>query len=87
MSSEPTVPRAAAAGDLAGLLDLYRALNPSDPEMTAEEANTAFAAMLAQPGLTVFLATEGEEAVATATLQIVPNLTPPPVPMPLSKTW
>jgi hypothetical protein len=31
--------------------------------------------MLAQPGLTVFLATEGGEAVATATLQIVPNLT------------
>ena len=43
--------------------------------MTTEEAKTAFAAMLAQPGLTVFLATEGEEAVATATLQIVPNLT------------
>ena len=50
-------------------------LNPSDPEMTTEEADTAFATMLAQPGLTVFLATEGGEAVATATLQIVPNLT------------
>ncbi|MFK0338973.1 GNAT family N-acetyltransferase [Agrobacterium deltaense] len=75
MSSEPIVLHAAGAGDLAGLLDLYRALNPSEPVMTAEEANTAFAAMLAQPGLTVFLATEGEEAVATATLQIVPNLT------------
>ena len=75
MSSKPIVLRAAGAADLAGLLELYRALNPSDPEMTAKEASAAFAAMLAQPGLTVFLATEGEEAVATATLQIVPNLT------------
>lgn len=75
MSSKTIAPREAGTSDLAGLLDLYRALNPSDPEMTTEEAKTAFAAMLAQPGLTVFLATEGKEAVATATLQIVPNLT------------
>lgn len=75
MSSETIVLREAEARNLPGLLDLYRALNPSDPEMTAEKATTAFAAMLAQPGLTVFLATEGKEAVATATLQIVPNLT------------
>lgn len=70
MSSETIVLREAQAGDLAGLLELYRALNPSDPEMTTEEADTAFATMLAQPGLTVFLATEGGEAVATATLQL-----------------
>ncbi|AQS61162.1 hypothetical protein AGRHK599_LOCUS1930 [Rhizobium rhizogenes] len=75
MPAQPFVLRKAEAGDLPGLLELYRALNPSDPALTADEANAAFSAMLGQPGLTVFLAMDGENPVATATLQIVPNLT------------
>ncbi|MFK3692164.1 GNAT family N-acetyltransferase [Agrobacterium tumefaciens] len=75
MSPDTVVLREAERDDLAGLLELYRALNPADRDMSAEEANTAFAAILAQPGLSIFLATDGEDAVATATLQIVPNLT------------
>ncbi len=75
MSPDTVVLREAERDDLAGLLELYRALNPADRDMSAEEADTAFAAILAQPGLSIFLATEGEDAVATATLQIVPNLT------------
>ncbi|MGQ8631587.1 GNAT family N-acetyltransferase [Agrobacterium sp. DKPNP3] len=75
MSPDTVVLREAERDDLAGLLELYRALNPADRDMSAEEADTAFAAILAQPGLSIFLATDGEDAVATATLQIVPNLT------------
>ncbi|MBO9656338.1 GNAT family N-acetyltransferase [Agrobacterium sp. SOY23] len=75
MSSDTIALREAGPGDLPGLLALYRALNPSDPHLTMQEASTAFAAMLAQPGLTVLLATDNGEAVATATLLIVPNLT------------
>lgn len=75
MSPDTVVLREVERDDLAGLLELYRALNPADRDMSAEEADTAFAAILAQPGLSIFLATDGEDAVATATLQIVPNLT------------
>jgi GNAT superfamily N-acetyltransferase len=75
MSSATIALRQAGPGDLPNLLELYRALNPSDPQLTTEAASTAFAAMLNQPGLTVFLATEGGEPVATATLLVVPNLT------------
>jgi GNAT superfamily N-acetyltransferase len=75
MSSATIALREAGPGDLPGLLELYRALNPSDPQLTVEEANSAFTAMLDQPGLTVFLATDGGKPVATATLLVVPNLT------------
>ncbi len=75
MSRDTVVLLEVERDDLAGLLELYRALNPADRDMSAEEADTAFAAILAQPGLSIFLATEGGNAVATATLQIVPNLT------------
>jgi GNAT superfamily N-acetyltransferase len=75
MSSATIALREAGPGDLPSLLELYRVLNPSDPQLTVEEANSAFTAMLDQPGLTVFLATDGGKPVATATLLVVPNLT------------
>ncbi|WP_216330060.1 GNAT family N-acetyltransferase [Rhizobium sp. X9] len=75
MSSATLVLREAGSADLPGLLELYRALNPSDPQLTAQEARAAFTAMLGQPGLAVFLAMEAGEPVATATLLVVPNLT------------
>ncbi|AYM62998.1 GNAT family N-acetyltransferase [Agrobacterium fabrum] len=75
MSSDTISLRAAGPGDLPGLLELYQVLNPSDPELTTQDAGAVFAAMLAQPGLTVFVATENGKPVATATLLIVPNLT------------
>ena len=75
MSSDTISLRAAGPGDLPGLLELYQVLNPSDPELTTQDAGAVFAAMLAQPGLTIFVATENGKPVATATLLIVPNLT------------
>ncbi|MBZ5758684.1 MULTISPECIES: GNAT family N-acetyltransferase [Rhizobium] len=67
--------RQAEASDLDQLLDLYRQLNPADPEPTADAAQTAYAEMLAQPGLRVFLGTADHRPVSTATLLIIPNLT------------
>lgn len=67
--------RRAGSSDLGGLLTLYRELNPGDPELTANAAQIAYAAMLAQPGLSIFLGTADDRAVSTATIVIIPNLT------------
>ncbi len=67
--------RRAEPSDLDGLLALYRELNPADPALTADAAESAYAAMLAQPGLSVFLGTADDRPVSTATILIVPNLT------------
>lgn len=65
--------RPARDGDLAGLLELYRHLNPHDPEPVL--AGERFASMLAQPGMTVFIGFADGRAAATVTLIVVPNLT------------
>tara|TARA_R110002020_G_scaffold122787_1_gene278636 strand:- start:3232 stop:3693 length:462 start_codon:yes stop_codon:yes gene_type:complete len=67
--------REALPADLPVLLDLYRELQPADPEINADLARTRFAAMLAHPGLSVFLAISDGVAVATITLIVIPNLT------------
>ena len=67
--------RPARAEDLPALLALYRHLNPADPTPPSDLAELAWQAMLAQPGLTVFLAEDGGEPVASCTLIQVPNLT------------
>ena len=67
--------RPACAADLAGLLVLYHHLNPADPPLDRATAEDRFAAMLAQPGMTVFIGFAGELAAATVTLAVVPNLT------------
>jgi GNAT superfamily N-acetyltransferase len=66
----------AGAGDLAAVQELYRHLNPADPQPGGAAARLAWRGVLSHPGLTVFL---GESAdgtpVATCTLVVVPNLT------------
>ena len=66
--------RPAREGDLADLLALYRHLN-NDPAPEAGIAADRFAAILAQPGMTVFIGFADGQAAATVTLVIVPNLT------------
>ncbi len=75
MSSDTIALRKAGPDDLPHLLRLYRALNPTDPVLTEQDADAPFRAMLGQPGLIVFLATDGAIPVATATLLVVANLT------------
>jgi GNAT superfamily N-acetyltransferase len=67
--------RAAQAGDLPGLLALYGELNPDDQTLDAEVAADRFAAILAQPGMTVFIGFADEIAAASVTSVVVPNLT------------
>ncbi|MFS2176176.1 GNAT family N-acetyltransferase [Rhizobium pisi] len=67
--------RPAAAGDLLGLTVLYRHLNPTDPILDGTVAEERFSAILAQPGMAVFIGFAGDLAVATVTLVVVPNLT------------
>ncbi len=67
--------RPATAGDLPGLAVLYRHLNPTDPVLDTAMAEERFSAILAHPGMTVFIAFAGDVAAATATQIVVPNLT------------
>lgn len=67
--------RRAVPADLAGLLDLYRHLNPGDPEPPAERSDAAWQAMLASPGMAVFVAEADGRLLASCTLVVAPNLT------------
>ncbi|MBC7281371.1 GNAT family N-acetyltransferase [Hoeflea sp.] len=67
--------REAEARDLPALLDLYRHLQPDDPEIDAALAKSRFEQIRAQPGMLLFLAVTDGIPVATITLVIIPNLT------------
>ncbi|WP_429816100.1 GNAT family N-acetyltransferase [Ensifer sp. B1-9] len=75
MSSPALTIRTASAGDLSDLLALYRELNPDDPALDAALAAERFAAIDAQPGMTVFIGLAGDIAATSVTLVVVPNLT------------
>ena len=68
--------RAVAPTELHRLVELYSHLHPAaDPRARAVADDGAWALMLAQPGLTVFVAELDGRLVSTCTLIIVPNLT------------
>jgi GNAT superfamily N-acetyltransferase len=67
--------RPAEQRDLAGLLALYRELNPADPVMDSISAEARFEAMLGHPGMQVFIGFAGSTAAASVTLVVIPNLT------------
>lgn len=62
--------------ELDELLDLYRMLNPDDPELARDEAlRRQWDAMLADDSLDVLVAEQGDGLVASCLLSITPNLT------------
>ena len=67
--------RPAGPDDLPGLLALYAELNPDDPPMDAATAEARFTAILAQPGMTIYVAVKDGIPLASCTLVVVPNLT------------
>ncbi|MBB3590071.1 GNAT superfamily N-acetyltransferase [Rhizobium sp. BK529] len=67
--------RRAASADLQNLLTLYGHLNSSDRPLAPELAEERFSAILAQPGMTVFIGFIDEIAASTVTLIVIPNLT------------
>lgn len=75
MASENFAIRPADCADLQNLITLYRHLNSTDRPLAPELAEERFSAILAQPGMTVFIGFADEIAAATVTLIIIPNLT------------
>ncbi len=67
--------RPAVLADLSTLQALYRHLNHGDPDMDGDAARTRFRQMLDHPGMTVLAAFDGDTAVSSVTLIVIPNLT------------
>jgi GNAT superfamily N-acetyltransferase len=67
--------RPATAGDLAGILALYRELHPQDPPLEPAAARAVFERIETSDLLHLFVLEQGERIVATCYLNVVPNLT------------
>jgi GNAT superfamily N-acetyltransferase len=66
--------RPAKPADLAGVLRLYRQLNPDDPVIDLKAAEPVWAALLSSGLTTPFVADVGGLLVSSCTLAIIPNL-------------
>ena len=75
MSDHSFTIRRAMEYDLPALLALYQQFIPEDPILPSDIAETRFAEILAQPGMTLFCGFWENQLVTTCTLIIIPNLT------------
>lgn len=66
--------REARAGDLAGILALYRELRPLDPVLPEATAQAKLAELIARPDVHLFVCDAGGTLTATCMLAIIPNL-------------
>lgn len=66
--------RPAQRDDMAGVLSLYRQLNPDDATVEHHTAEMAWSALLSSDLTTVFVIDIGGVLVSSCTLAIVPNL-------------
>ncbi len=67
--------RDARPDDLDAMLELYRQLGPEDPVLSADDARSSFAALLASDMTNLLVAEHDGQVAATCLLLIVPNLT------------
>ena len=67
--------REARCGDLQDVLRLYQQLHPQDPILRDGSDAAAFELILGAPGLHIFVLELAGEVVATAYLNVIPNLT------------
>lgn len=67
--------REARSDDLHALLRLYRQLQPADPVLDVETLAAVFGRILASEGLYLFVMEVESRLVATAYLNVIPNLT------------
>ncbi|NTF42676.1 GNAT family N-acetyltransferase [Rhizobium rhizogenes] len=74
-SAADIVIRPIEIADLPTLLALYQHLNAEDPMLDLPLAERRFAEILVHPGMTIFAAFAGDEAVSSVTLVVIPNLT------------
>jgi GNAT superfamily N-acetyltransferase len=72
---EETTIRPARDADLAGVLELYRHLNPGDSRPDPARVGAAWSTLLESSMTTVFVADAGDTLAATCMLAIIPNLT------------
>lgn len=75
MSKPAIAIRPARPDDLDALLSLYRELNSDDDLLQPDLLREKYAAILAHPGLTIFVALDDDTPVATNSLVVIPNLT------------
>jgi GNAT superfamily N-acetyltransferase len=73
--TDSTIFREALPGDLPALSILYRQLHADDPELGAAAQRATFDEITATPGMRLFVLERDGEVVATAYLNIIPNLT------------
>lgn len=66
--------RPAEIGDLAGVLALYRQLNPTDPVLDSVDAERAWSALLSSGVITILVADMAGMLVSSCALAIIPNL-------------
>jgi GNAT superfamily N-acetyltransferase len=67
--------RAARPGDYEQVAGLYRQLHPGDPAVPDGSGAAVFALILSTPGLQLFVLDVAGAVVATAYLNVIPNLT------------
>jgi len=67
--------RSARRDELDDLLELYRQLNPDDPELAPEAVTDRWASMLADDDLDVVVVEHDDRLVATCLLSVTKNLT------------
>ncbi|KPF43765.1 GNAT family N-acetyltransferase [Rhizobium sp. AAP43] len=67
--------RRAESFDLAGLLALYRELNPDDAEISVDKAHDNFDALSRFPGSAIYVGLIDQTIATTCTLIVIPNLT------------
>lgn len=67
--------RSATRADLAGLLALYRQLNPDDPVPSPEKAEAVWTDIERMDSMRCFVAVSEGRIVASCTVTAVPNLT------------
>lgn len=67
--------RAAQAGDMGAVLELYKYLNPGDEIAAGSYAEHIWQRLISTAGTTVLLGKIAAQAVCTCTLIITPNLT------------
>ena len=66
--------RLARTTDLAGVLALYRALRPGDPELSEEEGRAAFERVLGDGSLSLVVCERGGVLASTCMLAVIANL-------------
>jgi GNAT superfamily N-acetyltransferase len=67
--------RQAERADIQEILNLYKELNPDDPTLQIEKANSIWDKIERNNLIRYFVATDNEKIVASCTIAIIPNLT------------